>query len=138
LSRVLEASIPGIDFALVFGSARNGTLAPLSDIDIAVHLGVTPTPELVLKIIRTVEDETSARCDLTLLNTASEILCFEALKGRLLFVRQEKLIEWADFYTLTLRRYEDTMAWMEKQLAYRGYGGAAGDGNGSGEGIVTC
>ncbi|MFH1154418.1 MAG: nucleotidyltransferase domain-containing protein [Pseudomonadota bacterium] len=121
LSAVLEASVPEIDFALLFGSARHGTVEPLSDVDIGVYLNVTATPDLVLTIMKTVENVTSCTCDLTILNTASEILGFEALQGQLLFVREDKLDDYAQFYSLTCRLYEDTIVWMQKQLALRGY-----------------
>ena len=32
-----------------------------------------------------------------------------------------KIEEYADFYSLTCREYEDTMAWMQRQMVYRGY-----------------
>jgi hypothetical protein len=55
------------------------------------------------------------------LKTIPQILRFEALKGKLLFIRDDKMEEYAHFYSLTCREYEDTMAWMQRQLAYRGY-----------------
>ncbi len=110
-----------IDFALLFGSAQSGLLKNNSDIDIAVYLNTLLTPELMLSIVKSVEKTVSLNCDLTVLNTASEILRFEALKGRVLFVRDNKIEEYAGFYSLTCREYEDTMAWMQRQMAYRGY-----------------
>ena len=58
---------------------------------------------------------------MTILNTASEILRFEALKGKVLFIRDDKMEEYAHFYALTCREYEDSIAWMQRQMAYRGY-----------------
>ena len=79
------------------------------------------TVELILKIIIAVETITGANCDLNILNTASEILRFEVLKGKLLFVRNSSIDNYAKFYSLTCREYEDKMAWMNKQMALRGY-----------------
>lgn len=122
LAQTLEQHVPGIDFALLFGSAKTGSVKASSDIDIGVFLNVPATPEIILSIMKTVETAADARCDVSILNTASEILRFEALKGRVLFVRQNKMADYAAFYSLTCRQYEDTIAWMQKQMAYRGYG----------------
>ena len=114
-------TIPEIDFAFLFGSAQSGSLKKTSDIDIGVYLNTTVTPDLILSIVKSVERTVSAECDLTILNTASEILRFEALKGKVLFIRDDKMEEYVHFYSLTCREYEDTMAWMKRQMAYRGY-----------------
>ena len=94
-----------------------------SDIDIGVYLNTPVTPELILSIVKTVENSTTAECDVTILNTASEILRFEALKGRVLFVRDNKIEQYETFYSLTCREYEDAIAWMQRQKTYRGYVG---------------
>jgi len=114
-------TIPEIDFALLFGSANAGVLGKHSDVDIGVYLNTPITPELMLSIVKSVENSVSADCDLTVLNTASEILRFEALKGKVLFIRDDKMEGYANFYSLTCREYEDTIAWMQRQMAYRGY-----------------
>ena len=120
LSKILEQIIE-IDFALIFGSAQKGEVKGSSDIDIGVYLNTHITTNLLLKIIEKVENYTHCRCDVSILNTASEILRFEALKGKLLFVRKNKIDDYALFYSLTCREYEDKIAWMKKQLSYRGY-----------------
>jgi hypothetical protein len=51
----------------------------------------------------------------------TEILRFEALKGKVLFIRDHKMEKYAHFYSLTCREYEDTIAWMQRQIDYRGY-----------------
>lgn len=114
-------TIPEIDFALLFGSAQSGVVKEGSDFDIGVYLNTPVTPDLILSIVKSVENTVSAECDLTILNAASEILRFETLKGKVLFIRDHKMEEYAHFYSLTCREYEDTMAWMQRQLAYRGY-----------------
>jgi len=120
LSKILEQIIE-IDFALIFGSAQKGEVKGSSDIDIGVYLNTHITTNLLLKIIEKVENYTHCRCDVSILNTASEILRFEALKGKLLFVRKNKIDDYALFYSLTCREYEDKITWMKKQLSYRGY-----------------
>jgi predicted nucleotidyltransferase len=114
-------TIPEIDFAFLFGSAQSGLLKKTSDIDIGVYLNTPVTPDLILSMVKSVENSVSAECDLTILNTASEILRFEALKGKVHFIRDDKMEEYVHFYSLTCREYEDTMAWMQRQMAYRGY-----------------
>jgi len=120
LSKILEQIIE-IDFALIFGSAKKGEVKGSSDIDIGVYLNTHTTTSLLLKIIEKVENYTQLRCDVSILNTASEILRFEALKGKLLFARKNKIDDYALFYSLTCREYEDKITWMKKQLSYRGY-----------------
>ena len=120
LSKILE-QIVEIDFALIFGSAQKGEVTGFSDIDIAVYLNTSITTDILLKIVEKVENHTHCRCDVCILNSASEILRFEALKGKLLFVRENKIDDYALFYSLTCREYEDKITWMKKQLSYRGY-----------------
>ncbi len=120
ISEILE-QIVEIDFALIFGSAQKGEAKGSSDIDIAVYFNTHITTKLLLKIIEKVENYTHCRCDVCILNTASEILRFEVLKGKLLFVRENKIDDYALFYSLTCREYEDKIIWMKKQLSYRGY-----------------
>ncbi len=79
------------------------------------------TLDLITKIIKAVEAHTEYDCDLSILNSASEILRFEALKGELFFARESKLELFAEFYSITCREYEDKMFWMKRQLFYRGY-----------------
>lgn len=121
LAKILKQRVVEIDFALIFGSARHGKIKKGSDIDIAVYLNTDISMELFLKIVREVEEVTQCRCDLNILNTSSAILCFEALKGKVLFIRDHKIDVYAEFYSRTCRKYEDKMAWMDKQLALRGY-----------------
>lgn len=121
IALTLEQGIPEIDFAFIFGSSSGGKVNITSDIDVAVYFNTEVTLDLILKVVRKVEETTQTRCDLSILNTASEILRFEALKGRLLFVRQNKINEYAAFYSLTCREYEDKFIWMKKQMVLRGY-----------------
>jgi len=121
LANKLKEALPEIYFAYLFGSSFEGKIKNSSDVDLAVYLDDQVCPDLILRIVEPVESLTHATCDLTILNTASEILRFEALKGRLLFVRDDKIEEYTRFYSLTCREYEDTIAWMNKQMSLRGY-----------------
>jgi len=119
LAEELKTKIPEIDFAFLFGSYANGTQGPDSDLDIAVYLNTEMSLDLITRSIATIETTTGKRCDLCILNKASEILRFEVLKGILMFVREGKTEAYAHFYSLTCREYEDQMAWMNKQLRLR-------------------
>ncbi|MBU0992206.1 MAG: nucleotidyltransferase domain-containing protein [Proteobacteria bacterium] len=121
LTKELRENIPEIDFAFLFGSAMKKPIDQCQDVDIGAYLNTTVSLELIGKILEKVETLTKCRCDLSILNTASEILRFEALKGILLFVRDNKLEDYSSFYSLTCREYEDKMFWMKRQLSYRGY-----------------
>jgi len=59
--------------------------------------------------------------DLVELQKAEPILASEVLRGVQLFVRPEAMDLYLRFYTLTCRKYEDRIYWMNKQLEYRGY-----------------
>jgi predicted nucleotidyltransferase len=115
--------VESIEYALAFGSARDGVVHAGSDLDVAVslmHPDVQNT-DLLLGIVGKVEDAFGVPCDLTVLNTAGPVLRHEALKGRVLFVRPDRETAFSDFYARTCAEYEDLMAWRARQLAYRGY-----------------
>jgi predicted nucleotidyltransferase len=122
LAAVLS-EVGSIEYALVFGSARDGIVRVGSDLDVAGSLAYPDVQDidLLLQIVGRVEDALGATCDLTVLNTAGPVLRHEALKGRVLFVRPERDIAFSDFYTRTCAEYEDLMVWRARQLAYRGY-----------------
>lgn len=115
--------IEAIQFAIVFGSARDGVVRAGSDLDVAISLTRADTPDidLVLHIVGRVEEALGVTCDLTVLNTAGPVLRHEALKGQVLFVRPGGETDYSNFYTRTCAEYEDLMAWRARQLAYRGY-----------------
>jgi predicted nucleotidyltransferase len=109
----IKKKLPFIDFAFLFGSAKNGVISPGADLDIAIcferntHINF----DNITKVISVIEEQHSGiECDLGILNTAGPIFCFEVLKGRLLFVRENKLVEYTDFYSRTCREYEETMS----------------------------
>ena len=122
LATVLSGIEP-IEFALVFGSAREGIVHAGSDLDIAVSLKhiEADSVDSLLEIVGKVEEALGVTCDLTVLDAAGPVLRHEALKGRVLFIRPGQEDHFADFYTRTCAEYEDLMAWRARQLAYRGY-----------------
>lgn len=100
------------------GSSTNGTVAPGSDLDLALYLTHKPDlsfyanfPEAVNTLIPNV------RVDFGLLNNAEPVYRFEALKGRLLFTRDPEA--YLDFFSRTCREYEMQMADYDRQLNYR-------------------
>ena len=127
LGKSLE-SITFLDFAYLFGSSVDGVVKESADLDVAVYVNEDHTLSAgdISAIIGGIEDSVpGAAADLTMLNDAGVILRFEALKGKLLFVREEALDTYSGFYSLTCREYEDAVYWMKKQLEYRGYSKAA-------------
>ena len=113
-----------IAFAYVFGSAKDGVIKEGSDIDIGIYVTKERNDlDLRLKILTALENAVSDfdNFDLVILNNASSVLAMEAIKGKLLFVRDEWLDTYSGFYSLTCRQFEDDIFWMKKQLEYRGY-----------------
>lgn len=123
LSEKLKIDIPEIKFAYLFGSSVTGKSRENSDVDIGIYLNAgTKSFELISRILTSIEDIIPEfQIDLTVLNDAGVIISMEALKGKLLFVREHSEDFHAGFYTLTCRKYEDHMVWMKKQLKYRGH-----------------
>lgn len=123
LAELLE-STQLLDFAYLLGSSQEGKICDGSDIDIAVMFstGIIVDYDVMAKIYRVVDKIVpGVDCDLIRLNTASETVRFEALKGRRLFVVDGCLDRYAAFYSLVCREYEDYRIWSAKQLEYRGY-----------------
>ena len=115
--------VASIDYAMVFGSARDGVAHAGSDLDVAVSLADVDAKDFarLVEIVSRVEETFDVPCDLTVLNTAGPVLRHEALKGRVLFVRPGRQEDFADFFARTCAEYEDLMALRARQLAYRGY-----------------
>ena len=123
LASDLRKQFPEVLFAYLFGSAQEGIVRPDGDIDIAVWIDEKAgRMDLIPKIVGLVEKNTNgAACDLVFLNDAGETLSFSVLQGKILFIRDDSRALHATFYSQTCRDYEDTIAWMKKQLQYRGY-----------------
>lgn len=118
IARVLETDYPEVSFAVVLGSAASGTIAAHSDLDLGVYCAQALSFERRLALITAVEDlHQAVRCDLGLLDLAEPVFRFEALKGRLIFKRDEE--SWLRFYSVTCREYESQMFHYDKQRCYR-------------------
>jgi predicted nucleotidyltransferase len=122
IGEAIRAHFPDIPFAYLFGSAQNGVVRPGSDIDVAVYYKGAGLSDR-FKVGEQVEQAIGriTEIDIVMLHRADPILAFEALKGKLLFVRDECMDEYADFYVRTWRDYEDDMYWKKTELIYRGY-----------------
>lgn len=118
LSAVLEEQLPEADFCLLMGSAINGIVPAFSDLDVAFYLNKKPSYGFYSKgmdVIHTVVP--TVRCDIGILNSAEPVYRFEALKGRLLFARDQE--RYATFFSRTCREYESQMFDYERQRLYR-------------------
>jgi predicted nucleotidyltransferase len=125
IARLLAADFPQIGFALLLGSAAQGVIAPHSDLDLAVYCLTPLSFESRSALVGAVEDlHRGVRCDLGILNGAEPVFRFEALKGRLLFVRDHQV--WLRFYSVTCRQYESWMFHYDKQRRYRIEAGSKG------------
>jgi predicted nucleotidyltransferase len=122
ITQAIEEYFPDIPFAYLFGSAQNGVVKPGSDIDVAVYYkGTDPFARFNVEEQIALAIGRRLQVDIVMLRNANPVLAFEALKGKLLFVREECMDEYADFYTRTWRDYEEEIYWMKTELIYRGY-----------------
>ena len=118
LAETLMEKCPEVVFALIMGSAADGLIKPGSDLDVAVYLYSRSTLEIFSKTIEAIECAVpGAHVDLGILNGNEPVYRFEALKGRLLFARDQET--WLHFFSLTCREYEHWMGHYEKQRQYR-------------------
>jgi len=114
----LERECPEIIFSLLIGSAADGLINPHSDLDLAVFLEDKASLSLYSRVNEICDKIVPGiRCDLGILNNSEPVFRFEALKGRLLFTRDQEV--WLKFYSLTCREYEHWMYHYEKQKRYR-------------------
>lgn len=114
----LEKEITSAGFCLLMGSAVDGEVAEGSDLDLAFYLTEPLSTDFYAQVEAVVGRHVpGVRCDIGILNQADPIFRFEALKGRLLFVRSKEL--YASFFSLTCREYESQMFDYEKQRKYR-------------------
>ncbi len=118
LGRLLRERFPEIDFALLMGSARDGSVPPNGDIDLAVCVDGRLNLDLRMRIAETVRELTpEASADIGQFNGAEPVYRFEALKGRLLFARD--MNRFAAAFSLACREYESQMHHYRRQLEYR-------------------
>jgi len=118
LADLLKQQCPQICFALLHGSAKDGQVKQAGDIDLALFIKGKPTLELYGKVSKCVEAVAPGiQCDTGILNNAEPIYRFEALKGRLLFCRNQQ--QYLHFFSLTCREYESQVADYQRQQHYR-------------------
>lgn len=103
------ADDPRVVLATLFGSARNGTIRPGSDVDVGVLLSpaLDPLEFFTFYVDMTARLRSVPELDLVDLNHANSVLAFEALCGRRLFVRNPDTV--ADFSSRVAREYESDM-----------------------------
>lgn len=120
LATHLEQRLPEAIFGLLMGSAAGGFVAPGSDLDLAFFLRTLPAELAFYERVEVAVADllpATVRCDIGILNRAEPVYRFEALKGRLLFVRDRDT--YATFFSRTCREYESQMASYERQRVYR-------------------
>jgi len=98
-----------------FGSAKDGIVAPGSDLDIAVLFSSLPNIEQLAELRADLQDVFDFdSIDLLILNSAGIISSMEAVSGKTLFCSDRN--KRAEFVSLVARQYEDDMAFIEKSL----------------------
>ena len=118
LAARMRETCPEVVFACLMGSACDGAVKPGSDVDLALYLESPPTLDLYGRVDEPVQSVApGAFCDVGWLHRAEPVYRFEALKGRLLFTREDETF--ASFFSLTCREYEEQLADYERQYAYR-------------------
>ena len=118
LGERLREECPELAFALLMGSARDGVVPAGGDLDLAVSLDTTlnlPLLERITAICQRVAPDTDV--DIGCFDRAEPVYRFEALKGRLLFARDQD--RYLDAYSLACREYESQMFDYERQARYR-------------------
>jgi len=108
LCGVLEQD-PRVVLAVLFGSARDGTVRPGSDVDIGVLFSSIPSPLEFYEFYQSLATQLPdiAELDLVDLHRAGSVLAFEALCGHRLVVRDAECV--SAFASQVSRQYEDDM-----------------------------
>ena len=118
LASVLEEQLPHVVFCFLMGSAVSGIVKARSDLDLAFYLDEKPSYGFYGKAMDVVRSVVSdVRCDVGILNAAEPVYRFEALKGKLLFTRDEE--RYITFFSRTCREYESQIIDYERQRRYR-------------------
>ena len=118
LAEILQQCSDCIEFAVLLGSSKDGIVKAYSDLDLAFYLNKPADINFYDGINKAVEKILpDVRVDISILNNAEPVFCFEALKGKLLFVNDQET--YLRFYSLTCRLYESQMFDYEKQHKYR-------------------
>ncbi len=118
LGEALRAECPEVDFILLMGSGRDGRIPPGGDLDLAIGLRDRLTYELRGRIAQVVGRlAPGVDVDVGRFDGTEPVYRFEALKGRLLFTRDQERFQ--DAFSLACREYESQMHDYERQAAYR-------------------
>jgi predicted nucleotidyltransferase len=118
LACALKENLPEAEFCFLMGSAVSGTVDAYSDLDLAFYLKGKASLGFYTKVSELVHGVMSyVRVDVGILNSAEPIYRFEALKGKLLFARDQEV--YYTFYSRTCREYESQIADYERQRNYR-------------------
>ena len=122
LASELERLLPEAVFAFLLGSAAaTGVVRAHGDLDLAFFLKPRATADFDFqtRIEKAVETQTQGRVrvDVGLLNRADPVYRFEALKGKLLFCRDDAA--YMDFFSRASRDYETQMFHYARQRMYR-------------------
>ena len=118
LASVLEKKLSEVIFCFLMESSVSGTVKAYSDLDLAFYLSEKPSYKFygkAMDVVRSVVPD--VRCDIGVLNAAEPVYRFEALKGKLLFTRDEEF--YTAFFSRTCREYESQMFDYERQRRYR-------------------
>jgi len=111
-------SYPQIISVWLFGSAQDGKLSMGADLDFALLFEAQPSLDELASIRADLQENLHIdNIDLNSLNKAGPVLAFQAVSGRLVFCRD--LDKKVDFISLTARKYEEAMAFMNWGLKAR-------------------
>jgi len=118
LGRVLEENCSEVVFGYLMGSSVSGTVRPHSDVDIAFFVSGAAGLDFYDRVNETCRSILGdIRVDIGILNHAEPVYRFEALKGKLLFTRDQE--RWLTFYSVTCREYEHQHFHYDRQRRYR-------------------
>lgn len=118
MGAVLRERCPELDFVLLMGSARDGRVPPGGDLDLAVGMQGKLTMDLLDRIHEVVAPlAPGVPVDVGHFDRTEPVYRFEALKGRLLFARDQE--RFLDAFSLACREYESQMHDYERQARYR-------------------
>lgn len=81
---------PDVSMAFLFGSYAKGNARSNSDLDIAVYLKEPYTMETIQKIWGYIESLSQKDVDLIILNTAPASLCWSAIRGIKLYIKDQR------------------------------------------------
>ena len=116
--QALRDECPEVVFAFLLGSSKDGRIGVGSDLDVALYVRDATSLALVGRVLEIADRfAPGAHCDPGILNEAEPVYRFEALKGRLLFTRDQET--YLDFYSLTCREYEGQLHDYARQRRYR-------------------